>query len=150
MNRDEQARADLKKYGVITVRTLKPGEAMPQHLETGFEQMPVMNDFVWVAEKGRKIIGILMAAPCHGIIFLVRLRTEKDAPAMTVGLLFRQCVKDWRERGFKGYFTYVDPNRETERRFIPICRRVGGIQIASVQVGLVGNLEQAARILCHS
>lgn len=145
VTRDEQARAQLKQYGLITVRTLKPGEAMPQHLDTGFEKMAVMNDFVWVAEKGGKIIGILMAAPCHGVIFFVRVRVEKDAPTMTVALLFRKCVRDCKGRGFKGYFTYIDPSLETERRFIPICRKAGGTQIASVQVGLVGNLEQAAR-----
>jgi hypothetical protein len=145
VNRDEQARAQLKQYGVIRVRTLKPNEAMPQHLGTGFEQMVVMNDFVWVAEKGGKIIGILMAAPCHGVIFFVRLRTEKDAPPMAVTLLFRKCVRDCQERGFKGYFTYVDPSIEAERKFIPICRKAGGAQITSLQVGLVGRLGDAAR-----
>lgn len=145
VNREEQARADLKELGLITVRTLRPNEAMPQHLGTGFEQMAVMNEFVWVAEKEKKIVGILMAAPCHGVVFLVRLRTAEDAPTMTVALLFRKCVKDCLARGLKGYFTYVDPNLEMERRFIPICRKAGGTQIMSVQVGLVGNLEQAAK-----
>lgn len=145
-----EARAEVASHGVVMVRTLKPGEPFPQHLDTGFEQMPVMNDFIWVAEKNGKIVGILMAAPCHGIVFLVRLRTTKDAPAMTVALLFRRCVRDWKARGFKGYFTYVDPSRELERRFIPICRKLGGLQLVSPQVGLVGNLEQAKGILCRS
>jgi hypothetical protein len=143
--KNEIARAELDAYGLITVRTLRTDEPMPQHLGTGYESMPVMNDFVWVAEKGEKIIGILMAAPCHGCVFFVRLCAEKDAPPMTVPLLFRKCVRDCHARGFKGYFTYVDPTREAERKFIPICRKAGGLQIASVQVGLVGNLEQAAR-----
>lgn len=142
---DEQARAEIASHAQIKVRTLAAGEAMPQHLGTGFEKMAVMNDFVWVAELDGKIIGILMAAPCHGCIFFVRLRAETSAPPMTVPLLFRTCVRECHERGFKGYFTYVDPGRVVERRFIPICRKAGGIQIESVQVGLVGNLEQAAR-----
>ena len=139
----KEAQGQVKSYGVISVRTLKPGEAMPQHLGTGFEQMAVMNEFVWIAEKGGKIVGILMCAPCHGIIFIVRLRAEKDAPPMTVTLLLRKCVKDCKERGFKGYFTYVDPSIETERKFIPICRKAGGLQVAPVQVALVGKLEDA-------
>jgi hypothetical protein len=145
LRKDEAARAQMRSYGLITVRTLRADEPMPQHLNTGFEQMAVMNDFVWVAEKEGKVIGMLLASPCHGLIFFVRLRAEKDAPPMTVPLLFRKCVNDCKERGFKGYFTYVDPSIETERRFIPICHRAGGVQITSLQVGLVGKLEDAAR-----
>ncbi len=130
---------------MITVRTLKPDEPMPQHLDTGFEQMPVMKDFVWIAEQEGKVIGALMASPCHGLVFFVRLRTEKDAPEMTVHLLFRKCIKDCRERGFAGYFTFIDPAREAERKLIPICHKAGGLQIESVQVGLVGSLAEAAR-----
>lgn len=118
---------------------------MPQHLDTGFEKLPVMNEFVWVAEKNGKMTGILMVAPCHGIIFIVRLRTEFGAPPTTVHHLFRQCMRDCLERGYKGYFTYVDPSREAERKFISICQRAGGMLIEPLQVGLVGNLEQAAR-----
>lgn len=145
MDKEKQARAEVKAHGLITVRTLRPKEGMPQHMNTGFEQLPVMNEFVWVAEKEGKVIGMLMASPCHGLIFFVRLRTEKKAPAMTVPLLFRKCVKDCLERGFLGYFTFVDPSLDAERRFIPICHRAGGTQITSLQVGLVGKLQEAAR-----
>ncbi|SRR5713226_6799215 len=117
---------------------------MPQHLDTGFENMPVMNDFVWVAEQDGKVIGTLMASPCHGLIFLARLRVDKSAPISTVTFLFRKCIKDCLDRGFKGYFTFIDPSREIERRMLPICVKAGGLQIQAVQVGLVGSLEQAA------
>lgn len=118
---------------------------MPQHLGTGFEHMKVMNDFVWIAEQDGKVIAVLLASPCHGLIFFVRISAEKDAPSMAVPLLFRRCVQDCTKRGFTGYFTYVDPARTAERNFIPICRKAGGLQITSLQVGLVGELEQAAR-----
>lgn len=118
---------------------------MPQHLGTGYEQMPVINDFVWIAEQTGKVIGILMAAPCHGVLFLVRARVEKDAPKITISLLFRKCMRDAVDRGFKGFFTFIDPTIETERRFIPICQLAGGIQIPTLQIALVGKLETAAR-----
>lgn len=118
---------------------------MPQHLGTGFEAMPVMNSFVWVAENKEKIVGILMAAPCHGLIFFVRFRIEETAPKIVAHLLFRHCIKDCLAMGFKGYFTYVDPAREMERQMIPICRKAGGLQLPEVQVGIVGSLEQARR-----
>lgn len=143
--RNKQARAEVASFGVVRVRTLAPGEAMPQHLSTGFEHMAVMNDFVWVAEKDKKIVGILLAAPCHGLIFFVRVRTVEDAPHVTAHLLFRNCVRDSLARGFQGFFTYIDPSLKAERHFISIVLRAGGIKIESPQVGLVGNLESAAR-----
>lgn len=118
---------------------------MPKHLDTGFEHMAVMKDFVWIAEQDGKVIGMLIAAPCHGLIFFVRIRTEANSPNMTVPLLFRKCVADCFARGFKGYFTYIDPARDAERKFIPICQKAGGIQVAALQVGLVGSLEKAVR-----
>lgn len=130
---------------MITVRTLKPDEPMPQHLGTGFEQMPVMKDFVWIAERDGKVIAILMGAPCHGIVFLLRVRAEAGAPVMAVRLLFRKCVKDCLARGLKGYFTFIDPSFDAERRFIPICEKAGGTQVMSLHVALVGKLEEAAR-----
>ncbi len=130
---------------MITVRTLKPDEPMPQHLDTGFEQMPVMKDFVWIAEQEGKVIGALMASPCHGLIFLARLRLMKNAPLSTVTTMFRKCIRDCLDRGFKGYFTFIDPSREIERKMIPICMKAGGVQVQELQVGLVGSLGEAAR-----
>jgi hypothetical protein len=117
---------------------------MPQHLGTGFEAMPVMKSFCWVAEKEGRIIGMLLAAPCHGLIFLIRLRVAEGAPVTTTALLFRHCMRDAKAMGFVGYFSYIDPGRDMERALIPICRRAGGIQDMTLHVPLVGSLEKAA------
>lgn len=130
---------------MICVRTLREDEAMPQHLGTGYEQMPIMKSFCWVAEQEGKIIGVLLAAPCHGIVYLIRLCVEKGAPVITAGLLFRKCLRECKEAGFVGYFAHIDPSRETERELIAICRKAKGIQIGMMQVPLVGSIEQAAR-----
>jgi len=129
---------------MITVRTLREGEPFPQHLATGFEGMAVMNSFCWVAERNDRIIGILMAAPCHGLVFIVRIRAEEGNP-MAVPMLFRNCMRDCKELGFVAYFSYIDPQRELEASMIPICTRAGGIQVTQLQVPLVGSIEKAAR-----
>lgn len=129
----------------VTVRTLREDESFPQHLGTGFEGMPVMKSFCWVAEHEGRIVGMLMAAPCHGLIYIVRLRVEKEAPAMVTGLLFRKFLKDSKQMGFVGYFTHVDPSRESERQMIPICRKAKGIQVPMMQIPLAGSIEAAAR-----
>lgn len=128
------------------IRTLREGEAMPQHLDTGFESLPVMNSFVWVAENKGRIVGILMAAPCHGMIFVVRLRVETGAPSTTVHLLFKHCAIDAEKMGFKGYFTFVDPQREQEAALIPICERGGGVSVEGMRfIPIAGYLKQWSR-----
>jgi hypothetical protein len=130
---------------MVSVRTLREEEPMPQHLGTGFEAMPVMKSFCWVAEQDERIIGMLMAAPCHGLIFLVRLRVAEGAPVTTTALLFRHCMRDAKAMGFIGYFSYIDPKRDAEAAMIPICTRAGGFQINDMQVPLVGSTELAGR-----
>jgi hypothetical protein len=130
---------------MVTVRTLREDEPFPQHLGTGFEAMPVMKSFCWVAEHEGRIVGMLMAAPCHGLAFFVRLRVDKGAPISVTSILFRKCIKDCEKRGLKGYFTFIDPSLDLERRMISICHRAKGFQIPSMQVGLVGRIEDAAR-----
>lgn len=118
---------------------------MPQHLGTGYEQMPVMNDYAWIAEENGKVTGILLGSPCHGLVFIVRVCAAPGASPMTVQLLFRKFVQDCASRGLRGYFTFVDPMRDAERKFIPICHKAGGMQIQALQVGLVGSIEKAVR-----
>jgi hypothetical protein len=130
---------------MIKIRTLREGEQMPQNLGTGYESMPVMNSFVWVAEEEEKIIGILMAAPCHGLIFLMRLRVLEGSNPMVALLLFRHCMKDSKEMGFRGYFSYINPQIEADAKMIPICTGAGGMQITQMQVPLCGSVEKAAR-----
>lgn len=131
---------------MIEVRTLREEEPFPQHLATGFENMPVMKSFCWVAEKEGRIIGILMAAPCHGLIFLVRLCIEEGANPSVAHLLFRHCMRDCEKLGFTGYFSYVSHLSEVERSLIRLCRKAKGIQIPLLQIPLAGSIKQAARV----
>lgn len=107
--------------------------------------MPVMNDYAWIAEESGKVTGILLAAPCHGLAFIMRICTEKGVSGMTLQLMFRKFIQDCRARDLRGYFTFIDPGRDAERRFIPICEKAGGMQIQTLQVGLVGSIEKAAK-----
>jgi hypothetical protein len=130
---------------MISIRTLREGEPMPQHLGTGYETMPVMNSFIWVAEKEGRIIGILMAAPCHGLILLMRLCIEEGSNHSVAHLLFRHCMRDSEKMGFRGYFSYVSTETETERSLIAICRKAHGLQVPQLHVPLVGSIKQAGK-----
>ena len=126
------------------VRTLRDSELMPEGFATGFEKMPVMREWCWIAEEDGKPVGILIAAPCHGIVYLMRLCT-KDGHSADVFLLLRHFFADTRARGFMGYMLHVDPTRPVESKLIGLCRKAGAIQVTVPQVALVGFLKDAGR-----
>jgi hypothetical protein len=129
---------------MITTRTLREGEAMPEGFSTGYEKMPIMRDWVWIAEDGEPL-GVLLAAPCHGLVYMMRL-CVKDHNPMTAALMVRSCMKDCDKRGFRGYFFHVSTMSEAERALIPICRQVGAVQVPLPQVLIVGPIDRVAKL----
>ena len=123
------------------IRTLREEEPMPQHLGTGFEAMQIDRDWAWLAESDGKIVGILLAGSCHGLIYLMRVCTVKGCSPMVIRKLIEKVRSDCEARGFKGYFFHVDPTMPTDRKLLGVCRRYGGIQLTVPQVMLVGSLE---------
>jgi hypothetical protein len=122
----------------MIVRTLNDNEPMPQHLGTGFEAMPIDRQWVWVAENDGKIVGILLAGACHGMVYLMRVCAEKGCSQMVVRALIEKTRADCAARGFKGYFFHLDPT--TDQRLLRTCRKYGGVQLTNPQVVMVGSL----------
>ena len=89
---------------------------MPEGFSTGYENMPLQTDWVWVAEKDGKPEGVLMVAPCHGLIYMMRLCAKEDASPMVAVCLLRACMRESKRRGFRGFFTHIDPTKEMDRR----------------------------------
>jgi hypothetical protein len=131
---------------MTSVRTLRPGESMPDGFETGFENMPILSNWVWVSEEEEEFTGILMCGPCHGLVYFMRLCIKPGASKMTALLLLRGMLKDCTKRGYRGFFMHVDPTgEEVNRQLIPLCKRAGGFQINRPQVMLTGSVQRAAR-----
>jgi hypothetical protein len=124
------------------VRTLRPDESIPDGLNTGFERMPIMPDWCWLAEEEGITQGILMAAPCHGLVYLARVCVKEEANKAVLLALFRALFRDTKARGFKVYITHLDPTKELESRLIGLCRETGGYQVTIPQVAVVGWLEE--------
>jgi hypothetical protein len=131
--------------GGMNVRTLRACDAFPEGFATGFEKMPVQKSWIWIAEVGDETIGVLMAAPMHGLVYIMRLCIREGAPPATAFLLLRGFLRDTAQRGFKGFLMHITPSVERERRMIPMCKRAGGFQLLMPQVALVGSIEKAAR-----
>lgn len=128
---------------MIRARTLRDGEGIPEGFSTGYENMPIMRDWIWIAEdKGP--VGVLLAAPCHGLVYMMRLCTKEDANSAIAVVLLRACMKDCNKRGFRGYFFHVDTSKGSERAMISICRKAGGVQLTVPQILLVGPIDRAA------
>jgi hypothetical protein len=128
----------------MLVRNLQLDEICPD-FKTGFEKLAIDPTWAWIAEESGTKYGILLAAPCHGLVYLARLCVVEGAPVFTTVLLLRGFIRDASARGYKAYFTHVDPTRENERQFIKFCRMAEGIQAPDVQVCIAGSLKKAGK-----
>src|ERR1700693_3133010 len=129
---------------MITTRTLKEDESIPEGFATGHEQMPIMRDWVWVAENGEPL-GVLLAAPCHGLGYMMRVCVKENANPATATILIRACMTECEKRGFRGHFFHVSTLPQAERVLIPIRRKASGVQVPLPQVVIVGPIDKAAR-----
>jgi len=118
---------------------------MPEGFYTGFEKMPLQEDWVWVAERDGAPQGVLMAAPCHGLIYMMRLCVKEGSPAITAFRLLRACMRDTKARGFKGFFMHIDPTSEKDIKVWPACKKSGALALPLPQQMIVGSIERAAR-----
>jgi hypothetical protein len=132
---------------MISARTLRPDEAHPAGFATGYEAMPIDRDWTWVAESGGKIVGILLAGSCHGLIYLMRVCTVQGCSPMVIRALLEKMRSDCAERGCKGYFFHADPTMPMDRKILRACRKYGGVQLRTPQVISVGSLSR--RTPCH-
>ena len=122
----------------MIVRNLMRGETLPSVVVTGFEQLPMDNDWAWHAIIEDVIVGTLICAPCHGAVMLMRLVVHTSAPINTFRTLLRTMFRDTRSRGFVGYIALIGPMREPERRMLKILRKLGGIQMVEPSVLVYG------------
>lgn len=129
----------------MIVRTLKETDPFPEGFATGYEAMPVMKAWVWVAEKDGEVFGVLMGAPMHGLVYLMRLCIRDGAASATAFLLLRAFMRETTKRGFKGYVMHIDPTGAVDRKMIPLVKRAGGVQLTLPQTMLVGSTGVAAR-----
>lgn len=130
---------------MIKTRTLREKEAMPQGMQTGYESMPLMSEWVWVAEDKGRAIGVLLAAPCHGLVYVMRLCVQEKENKIASLLLLRACMKDSRSRGFTGFFFHVNPTEAVDRQIMAITLKSGAKQLNIPQIMMLGSVERAVR-----
>ena len=106
-------------------------EAFPEELKAGepWIALDLDPDWVWVAHDERgAIVGLLIAAPCHGMVFLWRIKMLPTAPHFALGRLFRAFIRDLRKRGCVGYMALLDVvSSPTEQQLAKIAFRAGAM-----------------------
>lgn len=104
-------------------------DAIPEGLKEG-ENWPLLtldDHWVWLARDSEGgVVGILIAAPCHGLVFIWRLKMLETAPHWALGKLLRQFIRDLRSRKCLGYIACLDIcSRPAEQALHRIAFRAG-------------------------
>lgn len=121
------------------IRNLVKGEELPEILRTGFEAAPSTDEkWIFVAERDGKPVGILVAAPAHLTVILLRLIMTKEAHSLDVRTLLMQAFKTFEQRGYLGYITWLDPSTPVEGALLTVLEAAGGIRMPVTQVLCVG------------
>lgn len=112
-------------------RVMHKGELLPD----GLYDMNLGNpnpDWIWVSLDSGSVVGVLTAAPCHGVIIILRVKMASNAPRTALRRLLRTCFADCKQRGYQGYMTWFAEDSEDERILMTIARSSGGLVIHKV------------------
>jgi hypothetical protein len=128
----------------IRVRNYVPGETLPAALATGYEQRRCDPQWIWLAvDNADAPVAILVAAPAHIAVILMRLVAVDGAPVSTIRGLVRHVLAECAARGYLTYVTWVNPQRPAEASLLRLICQTGGKQLVEPQVCCIGLTEAA-------
>lgn len=121
------------------IRNYIKGETLPEELRTGFESAANVDpEWIWICEHDGLPTAILVTAPCHCAVMLLRMVSTKESNPMDVRSLLLHAIVSLKSRGFGAYFTWIDPTQDIERSLMNIIRHAGGHQFTNPQVLCAG------------
>lgn len=125
----------------MNVRTLRKGESLPEDLKTGIDSFPTSDpNWIFVVERDSMPVGVLVVAPAHAFVIFLRLVMSPLANPIDIRTLLVDSAAICKERGFTGYVTWLDPNREAEQGLLGILVASGGMSLSSTQVLCAGKI----------
>ena len=123
------------------VRNYRKGEKLPERLVTGFESAEKTDcEWIFLAERDEVPVALLVMAPAHGVVILLRLLATEQAQQNDVRSLLLGALATARARGYLGYLTWLNPTNQVESALLAIIRLGGGTQITQPQVACGGKL----------
>jgi len=117
----------------VKIRNYVKGEVLPRELATGFETGS-MPEWIWLAERDGKPVAILVVAPAHIVVILMRLLATPGAQGFDVKILLATAMKEIKERGFQAYVTWLNPERAAEAALRSIIQSAGGYVLEEPQI----------------
>lgn len=110
-------------------------KAIPDALKEGegWQVLDLDPDWVWtVRDEREEIVGVLIAAPCHGLVFVWRIKVLPTAPPWSLGRLLRTFIRDIRRRGCLGYMAMLDVCQQPrEKQLWRIAGKAGAITVTA-------------------
>lgn len=110
----------------MKVRNLILGEELPPELVTGYEKGQCDPDWIWVIDYNGKPVGILVTAPAHVAVILLRLVMAEGAPPTAAGILLAEAFKEMRARSYSGYILWLGETNSVETQILHLVEATGG------------------------
>jgi hypothetical protein len=120
------------------IRTMRKGEALPPELKTGYERGNSMPEWIFLAEEDGQPTAILVAAPAHIVVVLMRVVATPKAKVTALRSLLLYFLETIRERGYNGYFVMINPEIQQEAALGRIVEATGGVKIPEPHYFCVG------------
>lgn len=121
------------------MRNLEVGETLPKSLYSGFETLKLEPRWVWVYDD-EGIKACLIAAPCHGIVHVLRVCSTPEAPKTAVLMLLRQGIRDVKARGYTGVMVFLEASTEDDMKLSRIAGKFGMVGIKRLGFWCAGKL----------
>lgn len=127
----------------MNVRNLILGEPLPKALQTGYETGQCDPRWIWLVEDNAGIpCALLVTAPAHVAVMLLRLVAKADASKYAVNALLRQSLKEMHARGYVGYIVSFNPCHTVCLELLRLIRAIGGEQSTEPSVMCYGRLDK--------
>lgn len=110
----------------MIIRNLILGEQLPKEITTGYEQGQCDPKWIWVCEYNGKPIGILVTAPAHIAVILLRLVMVEGSPSIGAGKLLTTAFKEMAARGYRGYMVWFGESSQVENQLLKLVESSGG------------------------
>ena len=119
-------------------------KSIPEALKEG-ENWPLLDidpDWMWLSyDQEERIVGFLIAANCHGLVLIMRVKMLPSAPRTALLRLFRRFIRDIRRRGALGYFAPLNVSASPMEAGLARIAFRAGAKILPAQIYVAGSVE---------
>jgi hypothetical protein len=126
--------------GSYYVRHLNKGEKLPDLGQQIPDSHLVQHEWIWLVYNRftDKPLAMLVTAPAHGIVMLLRIYATKLSPRAAMVGLFRKSLAAMSNRGYSRYVCFLDEARDNEASLIDIAKRAGATSAGGKHIMVTG------------